>query len=438
MRASQRRMLWVLAVLVLAAGAALGAAVAVDDDPGEDAGGPAIGSTITTAPTTTAPTTSTTRGPLGSGAGRHDRVRRRHELRGRARAPASMPIPATAVGPFAEVLRGADLAIGNLETAHRRRRHPRRQALHVPGAAARRSTRCGRPASTRSAWPTTTASTTGRTGWPRPSPVKRAQPDGFLIGVGADDAEAFAPFRAEVTGQRIAVIAATQVLDDEPDRGVDGHRRPRAGWPRPSGSTGSSQEVQAARATSDTVVVFLHWGIEQDDVPDRRRSRRWPGRWWRPAPTSSSAATPTACRAAAAWATPSCLRPRATSCSRRTAPRARAPASSRSRSPAAASTATAGCRAASPGACRSRSTAQRPSAEVAYWEGLRTCADLALSRRQSIGSRKASVVPPRAWGGMPSLRWSQVRMRSALTFTATRLFSMNSTRGLTSSEYGPL
>src|SRR5919108_3692551 len=35
-----------------------------------------------------------------------------------------------------------------------------------------------------------------------------------VIGIGLDDKRAYAPYRAKVRGQRIAVIAATQVLDD--------------------------------------------------------------------------------------------------------------------------------------------------------------------------------------------------------------------------------
>ena len=43
--------------------------------------------------------------------------------------------------------------------------------------------------------------------------AKRAQPDGFLIGIGGAEDEAFAPLVAEVKEQQVAVIAATQVLD---------------------------------------------------------------------------------------------------------------------------------------------------------------------------------------------------------------------------------
>ena len=45
--------------------------------------------------------------------------------------------------------------------------------------------------------------------------VRAAQPDGLLIGIGEDDTDAYRPFRATVHGQRIAVIAATQVIETD-------------------------------------------------------------------------------------------------------------------------------------------------------------------------------------------------------------------------------
>ena len=264
MRASQRRMLWVLAALVLAAGAALGAAVAVDDDPGEDVGGPAIGSTITTAPTTTAPTTSTSRGPLGSGAAVTIAFAGDTNFEGvlRSRLDAD---PGTAVGPFAEVLRDADLAIGNLETAlaDGGTRADKRFTFRAPPRAVDALRAAGFDVVSMA---NNHGLDYGQEGLAETLQVKRAQPDGFLIGVGADDAEAFAPFRAEVDGQRIAVIAATQVLDDDLIEAW-------TATPTQGGLASAKrvdrlvQEVQAARATSDTVVVFLHWGIEQATCP---------------------------------------------------------------------------------------------------------------------------------------------------------------------------
>jgi poly-gamma-glutamate synthesis protein (capsule biosynthesis protein) len=93
-----------------------------------------------------------------------------------------------------------------------------------------------------------------------------------LIGIGLDDAQAYRPFRRTVNGQRIAVIGATQVLDDELV----------SAWTAGPGKPGLAsakdvprllRAVRAARETSDTVVVFLHWGVELEECPsaDQRR-----------------------------------------------------------------------------------------------------------------------------------------------------------------------
>ena len=69
-----------------------------------------------------------------------------------------------------------------------------------------------------------------------------------------------------MNGQRIAVIGATQVLDDELI----------SAWTAGPGKPGLAsakdvprlvRAVRQARATSDTVVVFLHWGVELAAVP---------------------------------------------------------------------------------------------------------------------------------------------------------------------------
>ena len=67
-------------------------------------------------------------------------------------------------------------------------------------------------------------------------------------------------------GQRIAVIGATQVLDSSLIRA----------WTATADHGGLASakrvdrlvaEVQGARATSDTVIVFLQWGIEKETCP---------------------------------------------------------------------------------------------------------------------------------------------------------------------------
>jgi poly-gamma-glutamate synthesis protein (capsule biosynthesis protein) len=87
-----------------------------------------------------------------------------------------------------------------------------------------------------------------------------------VIGIGLNDAHAYRPFRRTINGQRIAVIGATQVLDDHLI----------SSWTAGPGKPGLAsakdvprlvRAVRAARASSDTVVVFLHWGIELKQCP---------------------------------------------------------------------------------------------------------------------------------------------------------------------------
>lgn len=87
-----------------------------------------------------------------------------------------------------------------------------------------------------------------------------------VIGIGTDADQAFAPWRTTVKGQRIAVIGATQVLDSSL----------ASAWTSGPGKPGLAsakdvprlvEAVRQARATSDTVVVDLHWGKELSTCP---------------------------------------------------------------------------------------------------------------------------------------------------------------------------
>lgn len=173
--------------------------------------------------------------------------------------------PATAVGPFADIIRQADLAVGNLETAIAvgGTRADKQFAFRAPPVAVDALRAAGFDAVSMA---NNHGLDYGQDGLAESLAVARAQPDHFIIGVGGDDVEAFTPFTAEVKGQRIAVIGATQVLDSSLI----------SAWTATAEQGGLAsakrvdrlvQEVQAARATSDTVVVFLHWGIEKMTCP---------------------------------------------------------------------------------------------------------------------------------------------------------------------------
>jgi poly-gamma-glutamate synthesis protein (capsule biosynthesis protein) len=88
-----------------------------------------------------------------------------------------------------------------------------------------------------------------------------------IIGIGQNATQAFAPYRTTIHGQRIAIIAATQVIDTDL----------QTAWTATTSQPGLASAyreselvaaVEAARKTADTVVVYLHWGTEADDCPN--------------------------------------------------------------------------------------------------------------------------------------------------------------------------
>jgi poly-gamma-glutamate capsule biosynthesis protein CapA/YwtB (metallophosphatase superfamily) len=87
-----------------------------------------------------------------------------------------------------------------------------------------------------------------------------------VIGIGLDAKQAYRPYRATINGNRIAVIGATQVLDDElVSAWTAGPHKP--GLASAKDAPRLLQAVRQARRTADTVVVFLHWGIELEQCP---------------------------------------------------------------------------------------------------------------------------------------------------------------------------
>jgi poly-gamma-glutamate synthesis protein (capsule biosynthesis protein) len=93
-----------------------------------------------------------------------------------------------------------------------------------------------------------------------------------VIGIGLDASQAYRPYRTTIRGERIAVLAATQVLDDNLiSSWTAGPRKP--GLASAKEVPRLLRAVRAARASSDTVVVFLHWGVELASCPtvDQRR-----------------------------------------------------------------------------------------------------------------------------------------------------------------------
>jgi poly-gamma-glutamate synthesis protein (capsule biosynthesis protein) len=93
-----------------------------------------------------------------------------------------------------------------------------------------------------------------------------------MVGMGRDEDEAFAAWTTVVKGQRISVIGATQVLDSNLISAWTATAT-QAGLASAKRVERLTAEVTRARATSDTVVVFLHWGTERNSCPNPQQQQ---------------------------------------------------------------------------------------------------------------------------------------------------------------------
>jgi poly-gamma-glutamate synthesis protein (capsule biosynthesis protein) len=172
--------------------------------------------------------------------------------------------PASVFGPIVPVLSGADLTVVNMETAigHGGTPAPKEFTFQAPPEALESFRAAGVDV-------VSAANNHGMDFGPESleETLAAEAASGFpVIGIGHDEDEAFAPFVMEVRGQRIAVVAATQVLDasliDQWTAGTG-----KAGLASAKRVDRLTAEVATARAVADTVVVFLHWGVEGQTCP---------------------------------------------------------------------------------------------------------------------------------------------------------------------------
>jgi poly-gamma-glutamate synthesis protein (capsule biosynthesis protein) len=86
------------------------------------------------------------------------------------------------------------------------------------------------------------------------------------VGIGGNADQAYGAYRTTVKGNRLAVIGATQVLDDnliQPWTATDA----QGGLASAKVIPRMLQAVRDARRNSDTVIVYLHWGQELTTCP---------------------------------------------------------------------------------------------------------------------------------------------------------------------------
>jgi poly-gamma-glutamate capsule biosynthesis protein CapA/YwtB (metallophosphatase superfamily) len=91
-----------------------------------------------------------------------------------------------------------------------------------------------------------------------------------LIGAGQSSTQAFAGYRTMIRGVRIAVISATDVLDSSLQTAwTAGPAKP--GLASAKDGDAMAERIQAVSASSDLVIAFLHWGVEEQVCPTARQ-----------------------------------------------------------------------------------------------------------------------------------------------------------------------
>ncbi|GAB2823122.1 hypothetical protein GCM10022221_21480 [Actinocorallia aurea] len=178
---------------------------------------------------------------------------------------ARLATPKTALGPIAATLRKADFAMVNLETAITEGGSPapgKEFTFRAPPTAFKALRAAGVDA-------VSMANNHGMDFMEEglADSLKAIKKSKFpTVGIGKDADEAYAPYRTEIKGNKIAVLGATQVLDDHLI----------AAWTATDekGGLASAKDVdrmveavKAARKGSDLVVVYLHWGQEMASCP---------------------------------------------------------------------------------------------------------------------------------------------------------------------------
>ncbi len=170
--------------------------------------------------------------------------------------------PATAFGVAAAELGSADLTMVNLETA-----------ITTSDAAANKSFTFKAPPAALTALKdagidvATMANNHGADyGQPGLTDTLAAiSTSGFpVIGIGANAAQAYAPYRTTLNGTRIAIFAASQIRDETLQNWTAGANTPgiASAW-----SAELIHGVTAAKAAGDLVIVYLHWGVEYTTCP---------------------------------------------------------------------------------------------------------------------------------------------------------------------------
>jgi poly-gamma-glutamate synthesis protein (capsule biosynthesis protein) len=178
------------------------------------------------------------------------------------RTAALLADPTSAFGPIASVLKGADVAMVNLETAVTDGGTPEPKQYHfrAPSSAYDAVKAAGVDVVSIGNNHTLDYGQVGLA-----DTLDNARKVGVpAVGAGRDAAEAYAPWVTTVRGTRIAYVAVSQVHELEWSWAA---RDDRAGIAMAVNTARSVAAVRAARQMADVVVVYVHWGQEGNSCP---------------------------------------------------------------------------------------------------------------------------------------------------------------------------
>jgi poly-gamma-glutamate capsule biosynthesis protein CapA/YwtB (metallophosphatase superfamily) len=185
------------------------------------------------------------------------------QLRGR------LAHPSTALGPVAKQLRAADFTMVNLETAITTGGTPapgKEFTFRAPPSAFTALKAAGVDIASM-------ANNHGMDymeGGLRDSLAAMKRTGFPVVGIGKNADAAYKPYRVTVKGNRLAVIGATQVLDDNLIQAWTATAS-KGGLASAKDVPRMVQAVKEARQGSDVVIVHLHWGEELKACPLQRQ-----------------------------------------------------------------------------------------------------------------------------------------------------------------------
>ncbi|MEV2279033.1 CapA family protein [Nocardiopsis sp. NPDC049922] len=175
--------------------------------------------------------------------------------------------PSTAMGPIADQLSAADLAMVNLETAVTEGGTPapnKQYVFRAPSTALEALDAAGVDVASMA---NNHGMDYGEDGLADTLAAGDASPVA-LVGAGNDADEAYTPHIAEAGGQTVALFGATDVLDDHlMEAWTAGEGKPGLASVKGEARERMLTAVTEAAAEVDNVVVFLHWGLEGSHCP---------------------------------------------------------------------------------------------------------------------------------------------------------------------------